>query len=80
MVNVVVYRLLYNLYKNYDIHLEQIENSPIPKIGEIVNINGNPFVVYRIGHAISSEEGKLFTYIQVFKAGSYELKIFDKTY
>ena len=72
----VKYELLYNLHKDYKVYLGEFISNYVPRVGDIVNINGDPFVVYRVGAAMGDDEPtETYIYISVFKAGTFELEI-----
>lgn len=75
MDNVTEYRLITSLSNMYWRGLGMIKNSPTPSPGQIVNIDGNPFIVYEIGHALNTtNESGTYSYVNVFKAGDFKLK------
>jgi len=78
MNHVIEFRLIYNLANNSNVYFFKSENTPIPKVGEIVSLDGNPFVVYNIGHAYLPH--KDYVYVEVFKAGTYALEIGGVSY
>jgi len=72
----VKYELLYNLHKDYKVYLGEFISNYVPNIGDIVNINGDPFVVYRVSAAMGDDAiQQTYIYISVFKAGTFELEI-----
>lgn len=72
----VRYELLYNLNKDYRVYLGEFISNYVPDTGDIVNINGDPFVVYRVGAAMSDDAvQQTYIYVSVFKAGTFELEI-----
>jgi hypothetical protein len=81
MKQIIKYELVTSLYKNFKVFLGEYESYYTPNVGDIVNIEGNPFCVYRIGAAHnSSSENKTYVYVSVFKAGSFELEIGGEKY
>ena len=78
MKNIIVYKLIYNLHRDYDVVLAEFGKMPLPSIGDIVNIDGNPYIVYKVGHALSQESSIMHTYVKVFKAGDFDVHIGDK--
>lgn len=78
----VKYELVVSLYKNERVHLAGHAIDYCPQVGSIVNIDGNPFVVYSVESAIYELSGKVMVglYVRVFKAGCFELQIGGKNY
>lgn len=57
-----------------EVLLGKSRQTHIPRPAEIVNVRGNPFIVYEVASAVD-DEGLYSWYIMVFKAGSYDLNI-----
>jgi hypothetical protein len=80
---IVKYELIYNLHQGFKVFLAELESNYSPAVGSIVNINGDPFVVYTIEAAVfqvSKDDQNTYLYVSVFKAGSFELEIGGKEY
>lgn len=76
----VKYELITSLFYNYKVYLAEISSNYSPAIGSIVNINGDPYVVYKVGAAISEDDNTTYLYVNVFKAGNFTVKIGDRIY
>lgn len=78
----VKYELIVSLYKNDRVVLMEHDTDYRPIVGDIVNVDGNPFLVYSVGSAFveGDRTPPLYVYVKVFKAGSFELKIGGKNY
>lgn len=73
---IVKYELVYNLHKNSKVYLGEFNSNYTPAKGDIVNINGSPFIVYSVACALNGDNiNDTYVYIDVFKAGSYSLNI-----
>ena len=67
---VVEYRLITNLAKKEWVLLEKTNINYVPEVSSIVNIDGDPFLVYSVSSVIGYE---VYIYVEVFKAGTYDL-------
>lgn len=78
----IKYELILNLYKNDRIVLAEYVIDFCPTVGSIINIDGNPFIVFSVDSALWEYSGKtrVNRYVRVFKAGCFELNIGDKKY
>lgn len=75
----IKYELIYNFHKDYKVCIGEFISNYIPRVGDIVNVNGSPFIVYKIDAAIDAvmgdEQTETYIYISLFKAGTFGLKI-----
>jgi hypothetical protein len=74
------FRLISNLSNGNNVFLEKADMTSIPKPAEIINLKGNPFIVHNVSYAINEETKKDYYYVDVFKAGSFKLKIGGRSY
>jgi hypothetical protein len=72
---IVEYRLIISLAKKEWILLAKNDSFYTPRENDIVNINGDPFCVYSVGAAMSSSDDEVYVYVEVFKAGTYDLEL-----
>lgn len=59
--------------KDADTLLGRFDLPVVPLPGELVNINGNPYIAIERGWAIGTDKpdtGRLFAYVRVVKAGT----------
>lgn len=77
MRNKIEFRVLTSLYKREYMPLGTFEDMPLPVAGSIVNVNGNPFIVYEASW-VYYDNSPAYGYVYVFKAGNYKLKIGNK--
>ena len=88
MKNIIEFRLITVLSNNSFVSLGKKETNIIPNKNSIININGNPFIVYDVGTATDTTYDMIksptneftHTYVFVFKAGTYKLKIGENEY
>ena len=65
---VTEFRLIQSLHNREDyIFVARIELPETPDKGEVVNINGQPYVVYNKGWAFSDESTKHYCYIDLLR-------------
>ena len=76
----VKYELITNLTYNYKVYLAEIVSNYSPAIGSIVNINGDPYIVYKVYAAIVEDGNTTYLYVNVFKAGNFTVKIGGRIY
>lgn len=69
------FRLLTSLAKREWLLVIKQELPIAPKENDIVNINGNPYVVHRVGYAFGEGDAKQYVYVELFKAGSFKLSL-----
>ena len=68
---VTEFRLIKSLHnRDKDEFVDRLELPETPDKGDIVNINGEPYVVYKKGWAFSDESTKHYCYIDLLRAGS----------
>lgn len=75
----ISFRLLTSLYNKEYVALASFDNMPFPVVGSIVNINGNPFIVYEVSN-VYYDNFPCHAYVYLFKAGSFKLRIGKKNY
>lgn len=65
------FRLIKSLHnRDKDVFVDRIELPETPDKGEVVNINGEPYVVYKKGWAFDHECTKHYCYIDLLRAES----------
>jgi hypothetical protein len=69
------FRLIDSLSEGSWVFISKIESNATFSENEIVNINGNPYVIHKIGSSFNDEDNCVYTYVDVFKAGCYKLKL-----
>ena len=62
------FRLIKSLYnRDADEFITRIELPETPSIGEVVNINGEPYITHSKGWAFDDESSKHYCYIDLIK-------------
>lgn len=62
---IVDFRVICGSSRDYDRAIWHGELSAIPNRGDVISIDGSPFVVVEIGWAASSSDNNTFCYIRV---------------
>lgn len=83
----IAYKLILNLADDKKVDIISNAQHYIPQIGSIVNIKGDPYIVYKVSATvidwtpyIYGEEWQSIVYVDVFKAGQFDVEINGNIY
>lgn len=72
--------LIYSAHNRGTVILHRGNYPQVPGVGDLVNINGNPYRVVCRGWAVGNDDGQLYAYVEVDKASGFDVKIGGRTY
>lgn len=76
----IVFRLTTVLSTGDYVPLGEFTNAPLPQVGSIINVDGDPFIVHKASYVYYENDPITHGYVYVFKAGSFKLRIGKKNY
>lgn len=65
MKTIVKFELITNLAKDSKRFLYVAEMQTIPVVNSVININGQPYLVYETSYAISEDEPDMYVFVSV---------------
>lgn len=73
----VTFNLVYNLQR---VQVHRRAMWQVPSVGQVVNINGDPYRVIDVGWAFTEDDPTAYAYVDLQKAADFTVTVGDRDY